>query len=408
METNVLKEHFDYLIQCTEELQLSKPVFERYKNHYEEIFLYCSANHLDIFTHQDAAVYCKMKCPSLKEFAVKGTTKIAYTVAGYFEGGGFVWKPVTFSKYPVCKSYENLIDEFRRELLKTLSPGTVRVGVVIIRQFLYFIEQSGTTDAAYITTDIVLDFIRQEAPNHQGSMEKLVRTMRKFVCFLRAQGIVDLEADRFLQNAGRCRQKALPCFSKEELQLIFKQIDRSTTKGRRDYAVFLLSLRIGLRASDISKLKLMDINWSQKTIKVIQQKTGTAVELPLPVDAGNAIADYILHSRYQTDNPYVFLRLRKSLSVTPINPTVFNGYLREYMEAAGIIRVGWDGRTFHALRRTAGTNMAISGIPISTISQILGHNDIESSKRYLSLDTEKLRECCLDLGSMYTRKEGLV
>ena len=70
-------------------------------------------------------------------------------------------------------------------------------------------------------------------------------------------------------------------------------------------------------------------------------------------------------------------------------------------------RTGWDGRSFHALRRTAGTRMVVSGVPVSTVAQILGHTDMESTKRYISLDTERLRECCLDLGMMHTRKEGL-
>lgn len=408
METNALRKHFDYLIQCTEKQQLSKRVFDRYKNHYEEIFLYCSENHLDIFTYQEAAGYCRIKCPSRKKFAVKETTKIAYTVAGYFEDGCFIWKAVTFPQYPVCRVYETLMDEFRREMLKKLSSGTVRVGMVIVRQFLYFLEQSGTTDASCITTENILDFVRQEVPNHKSSMAKLLRTMKKFICFLRSKRIVDLDVDRFLENAGRCRQKALPCFTDDELRLIFKQIDRSTDKGRRDYAIFLISLRIGLRASDISKLKLADIDWAEKTIKVVQKKTKTAVELPLPVDAGNAVADYILHSRYKTDSPYVFLRIRRTPSDTPIDPTAFNGYLREYMEAAGMERTGWDGKSFHALRRTAGTKMVTSGVPVSTVAQILGHGSIESSKRYISLDTERLKECCLDLGDMHTRKEGLV
>lgn len=408
METNTLRKHFEYLIQCTEKLQLSKSTFGRYRNHYEEIFLYCSENHLDIFTYQDAADYCRMKCPSRKAFAVRETTKIAYTVAGYFKEGHFTWKATTFSQYPVCGAYETLMDEFRQELLKKLSSGTVRVGMVIVRQFLYFLEQSGTTDAASITTENVLDFVRQEAPNHKGSMPKLLRTVRKFICFLRSEGIVDLEADRFLKNSGRYRQKSLPCFTDGELKLIFQQIDRSTDKGRRDYAIFLISLRIGLRASDISKLKLTDINWTEKTVRVVQKKTRTALVLPLPVDVGNAVADYILHSRYKTDIPYVFLRLRKSSSDTPMDPTSFNGYLREYMEAAGMKREGWDGKSFHALRRTAGTKMVTSGTPVSTVAQVLGHNSIESSKRYISLDTERLRECCLDLGDMHTRKEGLI
>lgn len=407
METITLRGHIDHVIQCIQELQLSKYVLNRYKRHCENIFLYCTENHLDHFSYQDAAAYCGIKCPPLKEFAVKETTKIAYTIAAYFEEGHFIWKPVTFTQYPVCRAYERLMEAFRLELLEKLSPGTVRVGMVIIRQFLYFLEQSGTTDAACITTTVVLDFIRQEAPNHKASMAKLLRTIRKFVCFLRKEDITDIDADRFLTAAGRCRQKALPCFSNEELQGIFAQIDRSTDKGRRDYAVFLTALRTGLRASDISRLRLSDIDWTGKAIRIVQKKTLAALRLPLPADVGNAIADYILHSRHRSDSPYVFLRLRGTPSRIPVQPTSFNYSLRKYMKAAGMERTGWDGRSFHALRRTAGTRMVTSGVPVPTVAQILGHTDVESSKRYISLDTERLRGCCMDLGAMHTRKEGL-
>ena len=82
METIVLRRYFDYLVQCTERLQLSERVFNRYSNHYEEIFLYCCENHLTLFTYENAADYCGVKCPFRKEYAVKETTKIAYTVAG--------------------------------------------------------------------------------------------------------------------------------------------------------------------------------------------------------------------------------------------------------------------------------------------------------------------------------------
>lgn len=408
METNTLRKHFDHLIQCTDKLQLSVPVLSRYKDRYEEIFRYCCKNHLESFTYQDAEAYCRAVCPSLKKHTEKETLKIAYTTVEYFEKGDFSWKAITFPKYPVCKAYEKLMDGFSQELLKQLSPGTVRVGMVIVRQFLYFLEQSGTKDAANITTENVLEFIRREAPTHKSSMAKLLRTIRKFICFLRSEGIIDLDADRFLENPGRCRQKALPCFTDNELQRIFKEIDRSTDKGRRDYAVFLLSLRLGLRASDISKLKLTDIDWTGKTILVVQKKTKAALELPLPVDVGNAIAGYILHSRYKTDNPYIFLRLRGAASASPMNTSPFNANLRKYMEAAGIKRTGWDGKSFHALRRTAGTKMVMSGVPAPTVAQTLGHHSIESTKRYIALDTGNLRECCLDLGELHTRKEGLV
>lgn len=407
MENITLRQHMDYLIQCTLELQLHTPLFRRYQRYYERIFSYCTENGIETFSYADANTYCESVFPLLKEYAVMETRHTAYTVARYFSTGKFIWKPVTVTRYPISTSYEELMDKFKKELSKTLSSGTVRGSIVITRQYLYYSEQIGVMDASAMTTDNVLTFIRQEAPNHKGSMTKLLRTMRKFVCFLREKGIVSLDADRYLTTAGISRRKALPCFTEDELKLIFSQIDRTTSGGLRDYAIFLLALRLGLRGSDISELRLSDINWAEHTLRITQKKTKTAIILPLPVDVGNAIADYILHGRYKTDNPFVFLRIAKYVNHDPINPTSFNFSLRKYMGAAGIPRTGCDGKTFHALRRTAGTSMVESGTPVSTVAQILGHKNIESSKCYIALDTSGLSECCLDLDEMYTQKEGL-
>lgn len=411
MEKN-LREHIDYVIQCMKGLGLSQRTVAHYLPHYKAVFLYCTENRIDAFKYQQAADFIKTKYGTnshSRTSSVKEARKVAYTVARYFEDGKFSWKTTTVTTHnPASEEYRALMFDFKQELSKRLSPSTIRPEMIIVRQFLYFLEQAGIANALSITSENVLDFVCQEAPNHRGSMPRLLRVLRNFVRFLRAKGIVDLDADRFLGTAGRCRQKVLPCFTDDELQSIFSQIDRTTDKGRRDYAIFLLAVRTGMRASDISELKLTDISWAEKTIQVVQKKTKSALSLPLPIDAGNAIADYILHSRPRVDSPYVFLRLLHPFSDIPLNPTLFNVALRGYVEAAGIDRTGWDGKSFHALRRTAGTKMVVSGVPISTVSQVLGHGNLESSKRYIALDTEKLRECCLDLGLMHTRKEGLV
>lgn len=410
MEKLNLREHIDYVTKCTKELGLTKRTVAHYIRHYEEVFLYCTENGIDVFTHQDAAELCRLKYGAeSKKSTAKDARKAAYTVARYFENGEFRWEHVTFiTRDPISAEYKELMTLFKQELSKKLSPGTVRVEMIIVRQFLYFLEQAGVWDVPSITSENILDFVRQEAEYHKGSMPRLLRVMRNFVCFLRDRGFADLDADRFLGTAGRCRQKVLPCFTDNELQAVFSQIDRTTDKGRRDYAVFLLAVRTGLRACDISELKLADISWEERTIRIVQKKTKTSLILPLPVDAGNAIADYILRSRPRVDHPYVFMRLVHPVLGAPVNPTLFNIALRGYVEAAGIDRAGWDGKSFHALRRTAGTKMIVSGVPVSTVSQILGHGNVESSKRYIALDTENLRECCLDLGPMHTRKEGLV
>lgn len=407
MEEKSLREHIDYLIHCTENLSISTEQTKKYKKSYENIAAYCEAKGLETFTFDDVNGFLAVEAKDKKYYYFKQSRKIAYTTAHYFEHGEFEWKTVTVPNYPISKEYMSLVDEFRLELLALFVYGTVRTIVGIVCQFLNYVECLGIKSVGEITNEDVFAFIRQEAPRHKQTMSSLIRSVRKFIVFLRNKNLINLTADRFLTEAGRRREKSLPCFSDEDLQLIFRSIDRTTDKGRRNYAVFLLALRTGLRASDIANLKLTDIDWQNNTLIVVQKKTGVAIELPLPIDAGNAIAEYILNSRYETDNPFVFLGLRCKSTLAPIDPNSFNQHLQFYIKASGLCKKGWDGKSFHALRRTAGTRMIESDTPITTVAQVLGHSSIESSKRYISLDVNKLSDCAMDLGNMTTRKEGL-
>lgn len=73
---------------------------------------------------------------------------------------------------------------------------------------------------------------------------------------------------------------------------------------------------------------------------------------------------------------------------------------RSYQEKAGIRRQPFDGKGFHGLRRRLAKKLLVSGAPLTTVSQILGHEDIESARQYLSLNTDDLRECALDFSAI--------
>jgi len=141
---------------------------------------------------------------------------------------------------------------------------------------------------------------------------------------------------------------------------------------------------------------LTDINWKHNELHIIQKKTGQSLSIPFGSDTGKAIADYILQGRPDTDVPYVFLRVEppyRKLADTAVTSNI----LAKYMKKAGITHLPGDGKTFHALRRSMGTWMLESKVPLPTISQILGHRNIDSTKRYLSLATSMLSECALDI-----------
>ncbi|WP_282432497.1 tyrosine-type recombinase/integrase [Pelotomaculum schinkii] len=115
----------------------------------------------------------------------------------------------------------------------------------------------------------------------------------------------------------------------------------------------------------------------------------------METSVGNAIAKYILEARSESTSEYVFLRTSAPYRKLSDCGSMDN-ILEKYVKSAGILRQPGDGKSFHALPRSMGTWMLESGVPLTTISQVLGHKEQDSAKQYLSMDYEKLVSCALD------------
>ena len=127
----------------------------------------------------------------------------------------------------------------------------------------------------------------------------------------------------------------------------------------------------GLRCCDIVALRLEEIDWRHDEIRLVQAKTSRPLVLPLPALAGNAVAEWILHGRPDCDAPEVFVRLQPPF--VRLGNSTGSTLLRRRLARAGIDHVAGDGKSFHALRRTAGTRLIESGAGQPLTAQILGH-----------------------------------
>jgi integrase len=115
------------------------------------------------------------------------------------------------------------------------------------------------------------------------------------------------------------------------LRKLLKVIDRTSPRGKRDYAILLLASRLGLRSGDIRTLKLDDLQWDTATIEIRQSKTGGPLCLPMSEDIGKALIHDYLQGRQAPDGPHreVFLRakaafikrLRKLRATMPMTTT---------------------------------------------------------------------------------------
>ena len=324
-----------------------------------------------------------------------GKRKAAERLIEYYNTGTLCWtmhKPK--QKYQLPEGDKILLDEFLKTLCR--DPNTSYDYSWAIRRYLNYLHSIGVFDISRIQTTDITSFIlscRKEVT--RGSLRNILSYIRLFHEFLRDTGRLDIPFEGLFTVSVIREEKIQQPLTTEELNLILNQIDLTREKGKRNYAIILLGAELGLRAADIINLKLRDVDWAHKELCVRQQKTGALLKLPLTERTDAALRDYILNGRRKTDCEFLFLKLRPPYE--QIADAVSIGCMfREYQKIAGIEHFAFDGMGFHSLRRRLGKELVVDGVPLTTVSQVLGHKDMETAKQYISLDSVHLRECALD------------
>lgn len=195
----------------------------------------------------------------------------------------------------------------------------------------------------------------------------------------------------------QCNKKSkIPsAFRKEEIQRLIECVDRGNPKGKRDYAILLIAIRLGLRASDICGLTFDNFKWESNTIELKQTKTGEPIVLPLLNDVGEAVIDYIKYARPPAETNKVFLRL--SAPIGQMKAPTLHSIVTQYINKAGIAIPEGKKHGPHALRHSLASALLHNNTPMPVISEILGHTDSQTTSAYLKIDTLHLREYALDV-----------
>lgn len=394
-------------------IPMSSSTVKYYRSCYRTINMYCQSNSIGRFFHDDAEDFRKFQMNRHENGEIGRVyaltlRKAAFMLADVMGGKELVWERKNYHQKHFCAEYERVIIEFEDNIAPSLSPGSVKNVMLMTRQFLEHLENSGMRDFCKLTLDEVRKFIINASPRHQGNMLNLTWPIKKFVSFLKNAGHTAIDAERLIVYSSPKRVKALPCFTEDESIALLSVIDTSTPLGKRDYAIMRLALGTGLRGEDILGLHLADIDWRKNEISIVQSKTGTHIVLPLLPDVGNAVADYILNARpTKADSTHIFLRHRKPHKWLG-DGTAGAAIMKRYQDGAGLNHLAGDGKTFHAFRRTVGARLVKAEVPLPSVAQQLGHKRIESTKRYIPLNDDMLRVCCMDISVYATSKEGLV
>ncbi len=351
----------------------------------------------------------KLEAGLIKRWRYKLDRRTVHLLIECFETGQIVWKyyddPPVYLHQP---AYLRLHADFLHHLhAEGKGVGTLQTHRLVSRQFLDYLEQQGMQEIAQAGRKEVSAFVPFISKHYQSSsMGTVLSALRDFLRYVEARDLTPVPLSGAVPASNGRSHRVVPALTPDEEQSLLAAADRTTASGKRDYAMLLLALRLGLRSSDIIHLKREDLHWQTNTLELVQTKTGVRLVLPLLTEVGNALADYLLHSRPASPLPDVFLR-----GQAPYRP--LSGHANCYgishkLMAQAQIRQGQGARQgFHCLRHTVAARLLAGGTPLPLISSLLGHQDKNSTQVYLSTDREHLRACALPLLGIEVTQEEL-
>lgn len=291
------------------------------------------------------------------------------------------------------KEYECFQREYRE---RHYADATIVCNNNILHKFLNYLNETGISPSSEITSVHISTFLTRYAEAKPKYVATVLYVLRNYLSFLKEAGFIETDIASSLPHVRILRNAFIPHSWKiEDVKKLLSIIDRGDSKGKRDYAILLMGVRLGLRISDIRRMQLSNLNWNRKTITITMQKTGQPLELPILDDLGWAIIDYLKNGRPKTACSRLFVRHRAPFDAFGENES-FQKELRRYMEAAGIAVPIGVNCGMHSLRSTLAKNMLEAKAPLPVISETLGHKNINTTSIYLKIDIQGLRKCALD------------
>jgi integrase len=193
-----------------------------------------------------------------------------------------------------------------------------------------------------------------------------------------------------IPRAAYWRLATLPeVLSEAEIDTLLRSFEQPFPSYRRAYAMVRCLTDLGLRCSEVVKLRLDDIDWYEGTIRLAGTKTRRVDVLPLPVATGSAIATYLHEERPATGNRAVFVR-----HVAPYDKPIEKNVVRQAVLAA-YRRCGWSRSRVHILRHSVASRLLRAGTPMKDIADILRHRSLDTSAIYAKVDLNRLAAVAL-------------
>jgi len=274
---------------------------------------------------------------------------------------------------------EHAVDYLAAKFRRNCKAGTLASSGTAVRFFLTFLKSSGKERLEYISRHDIEAFVEHE--QDRGLQIRAVRT-RLVAVYSFVRHLVDNEvlAPELLMKKIKLKlPDSLPrAIDGDDVKLLF-----SVIKQPRDKALFLLLLRTGMRIGELLDLQVYDVDLQERKILIhTGEKNSRGRIVYFSDDARDALTEWL--KKRSPIKEYLFYSAQKhNLSYAAVRNR-FN----KYLEKAGLARKGY---TIHQLRHTFATELLNAGMRIECLQVLLGHSNLEMTKRYARLK-DKSRE----------------
>ncbi len=289
----------------------------------------------------------------------------------------------------VATARDALLTSYRSHLLddRGLTPGTVLRYERFAKRFLAQRASriGGELGAEGLTSvEVNAYLLETSARLVVESAKREAADLRALLRFLYLQRIVETDLGAAMPPVAAWRGTRLPQgLSAADVDAVLRNCDRTTTSGRRDYAILSLLARLGLRSGEVAALELGDVDWRCGEI-VVRGKARRQDRLPLPVEVGEALVAYLCEDRPACACPQLILTLYAP--PRPLHPSSITTIVYRACGRAGLPRVGG-----HRLRHALATEMLRRGGNLIEIAQVLRQSDLGTTSDYAKVDRTALR-----------------
>jgi len=370
------------------ELSYTESTMDRYKWVIERLSLFMFEKHLNMYSPAIGENFLDESEKSGR-FKIK-TLKLMRCVVrrfnDYKERGEFKLRIPCHSRECPKQFMEELTGYLQALRRRGLKESTVERHRYNIHKALLKFDESGIQNCAEIKPEIIYNAFEKtsDKPN-------FYTPLRGFLSYLFDIGVISFDYSAIVP-AVRTPHPIPSVYTKSEIAKFLNCCDTSANSGKRDLAVILLALRLGMRSCDIANLKMRDVDFDNKEIRFVQIKTEIPQRLELLPEIEDALLSYISSSRPDSDIPNIFITL-----TPPIRPIKRVYHIVSHYFKRADVDIGERKCGGHALRMTFSSELVAEKIPYDAVRKLLGHEDPTATKHYVKFDIESLRSCAIKI-----------